>query len=399
MPLAVTSLFWITLCAAAAPLLARLVPRRLLPEVVVLLVAGTIIGPHVLGLAGSDQAIEMLHEFGLGMLFLLAGYEIEPSELAGRAGRRALVTWLVCFVLAFAAIGLVGLSREISAVAAVAIALTSTTLGTLLPILRDSGELGGRFGAAVLRHGAYGELGPIIAMALLLSARGALESILVLVVFAAAVLLATVPSARLRRGPTWLGDVIREGSDTTSQTTVRLTVLLLVTLGYLAVAFELDVVLSSFAAGFVLRQALPGGDERLESKLDGLAFGLLIPTFFITSGMSIDPAAIAAAPMTLVGFVVLMVLVRGVPVYVATVTEQDPGSGRPVLDTRDSLRVGLYSATGLPIIVAVTAVAVSAGEMTAATASLLVAGGAVTVLLLPMAATLIARPERKPTTR
>lgn len=393
MPGAVASLFWIVLCAAAAPIVAGLVPRRLLPEVVVLLVAGVVIGPYVLGLAVVDEAIDMLRELGLGMLFLLAGYEIELRELTGRAGRRALVTWLACLALAFLMVTLVALTRTVSAEVAVAIALTSTSLGTLLPILRDSRAIGTRFGATVLRHGAYGELGPIVAMAVLLSTRGALASVLVLALFAALAVLATLPSAWVQRSESWLRRTISAGSETSAQTTVRLTLLLLVTLGMLAVAFELDVVLGAFAAGFILRRALPGGDERLESKLDGLAFGLLIPVFFVTSGMAIDPHAIASAPTTFVGFVLMIVLVRGLPVYLAVRTERDPGTKQPSVDGRDSLRVALYAATGLPIIVAVTSVAVSAGEMTGATASLLVAGGGVTVLLLPMTATLLARSE------
>ena len=165
------SLFWIALCAVVAPLLAGLVPRRLLPEVVLLLVFGVLIGPNVLGLATTDEAIGLLRELGLGMLFLLAGYELELKELTGRGGRRALTTWLICLALAFVAVWLVGLSGAVHAEVAVAIALTSTALGTLLPILKDAGMLGSPFGGAVLNHGAFGELGPVVAMAVLLSAR------------------------------------------------------------------------------------------------------------------------------------------------------------------------------------------------------------------------------------
>ena len=126
----------------------------------ILLVLGILIGPNALGLAETDEAINMLRELGLGMLFLLAGYEIELDELVGRGGRRALVTWLVCLGLALGVIGLAGLTEEIEAELAVAIAVTSTALGTLLPILKDSGLLGTRFGGTLMNHGAYGELGP-----------------------------------------------------------------------------------------------------------------------------------------------------------------------------------------------------------------------------------------------
>ena len=145
------SLFWIVLCAGVAPLLAGVVPRRLLPEVVLLLLFGVIIGPNVLDLADLDGGIEALQELGLGMLFLLAGYEIEVKELTGRGGRRAFVTWLICFALAFGLILLLDFLGVVSARSAVAIAMISTALGLLLPILKDGGGSGHGLNAAATR--------------------------------------------------------------------------------------------------------------------------------------------------------------------------------------------------------------------------------------------------------
>lgn len=383
------SLLWIAACAVIAPLIAGFVPRRLVPEVVVLLIAGVIIGPNGLGLATTDDAIGMLRELGLAMLFLLAGYEVEVEELAGRSGRRALVTWLVCFVAALALIFGIGLTQAISAETAVAIALCSTSLGTLLPILKDGRLLGTPLGRTVMNHGAYGEFGPIIAMAVLLGTGGAGEAIVAVILFAVLAAALTLPWTRVRRETSKVMQIIRAGSETTGQTTVRLTMLLLVGLCVLAEVFDLDVVLGAFAAGFVLRQAVPDGDQLLETKLNGLAFGLLIPVFFVTSGMAIDPSAVAANPMILIIFVLLIVVVRGLPVFVASVTDRDPATGARLFDRRDSTRIALFSATGLPIIVAVTTTAVSAGQMSAQNASILVTGGAVTVLALPLAATLL----------
>ncbi|GAB3082253.1 cation:proton antiporter [Intrasporangium mesophilum] len=384
---AATSLFWIALIAAVAPLLAGLVPRRLLPEVVVLLVLGVVIGPHVLGLATTSEGVDVLRQLGLGMLFLLAGYEIELKELTGRLGRRALVTWLVCIAVALGLTFVLQPEPTAHGNIAIAIALTSTALGTLLPILKDGGMLSTRLGATVMAHGAFGELGPVIAMALLLSSRGSLASIAVLVVFALAAVAITWLT-RMHRG-TEVHRRITAGAETTSQTTVRVVVLLLVGLMALAQAFDLDVVLAAFAAGFILRRALPEGDRALEHKLDGIAYGLLIPVFFVTSGMAIDPSAVAKHPWTLVVFVLLIVVVRGGAVFVASRRQRDEPAGPPTFGTRDAVRVGLYGATGLPIIVAVTSVAVDGGYLTSGAASLLVAGGAVTVLLLPMTAALL----------
>ncbi|EME19082.1 sodium/proton antiporter [Rhodococcus triatomae BKS 15-14] len=374
-----------------APLIAGLVTRRLVPEVVLLLVLGTIIGPYALDLAVTGSEIGLLRELGLGMLFLLAGYEIDTDELTGRGGRRALVTWVICLALAFAVIGLLGVTGAINAEIAVAIALTSTALGTLLPILKDSGMIATRIGRTVLNHGAIGELGPVVAMAVLLGSRGTIGSLIVLAGFAtAAVGVAFIP-ARLQREGSRLLTVIRLGSETTAQTTVRLTILLLVSLGALAALFEVDAILAAFAAGFILRRAFPGGDERLESKLDGLAFGLLIPVFFVTSGMAIDVSAVIASPGVLVTFVVLIVLVRGLPVFLAEKFDRGPDGLAPPPTIRERTQVALYSATALPLIVAVTGVAVDAGQMTTENASILVAAGAITVLALPTAASLIGR--------
>ena len=279
----------------ASPLLSALVPRRLVPETVLLLAFGVVIGPHALGIATMGEAVDAFRELGLGMLFLLAGYEIELKELTGRGGRRALVTWVCCFLLALGFVGLLGLSGLVTAEIAVAIALVSTALGVLLPILRDSAQLSTPFGATILNHGAFGELGPVIAMAVLLGTRGALKSILVLGVFAVLAVAVTYASTRVLPGSR-LHRLISAGQETTAQVTVRLVVLLLITLSILAAAFQFDVVLGAFAAGFILRRLIPEGHRSLEHKLDGLAFGLVIPVFFVTSGMGIDPAAVASDP-------------------------------------------------------------------------------------------------------
>ncbi|MEV0947222.1 cation:proton antiporter [Rhodococcus sp. NPDC049939] len=393
MPSIGASLFWIVASAVVAPLLAGLFPRKLVPEVVLLLLAGIIIGPHVLDIAVEGSEIGLLSDLGLGLLFLLAGYEINTAEITGRGGRRALVTWLASLALAFGLVWLLSLAGVTNAGTAVAIALTSTALGTLLPILRDAGALDSRLGKTVLNHGAFGELGPVIAMAVLLGSRGSLASIAVLGLFVvAAVLVAFIPD-RLRREGSRIAAIIRAGSETTSQTTVRLTVLLLVTLSVLAMWFGLDAILGAFAAGFILRRATAGGYEVLETKIDGLAFGFLIPIFFVTSGMAIDIEAIASEPGVLVAFVLLILVVRSGPVYVSGRFDRGPGGTDPPFTVRERTQLALYAGTGLPLIVAVTGVAVDSGTMTTAHASALVAAGAITVLLFPLGASLIGSPR------
>ncbi|WP_305092033.1 cation:proton antiporter [Prescottella sp. R16] len=388
-----TSLFWIVAAAAIAPLIAGSLRHKPIPEVVLLLVAGIVIGPYALDLAQVDSEIGMLRELGLGMLFLLAGYEIDRDELTGRGGRRALVTWLACLALAFAVVGALAAAGLVHSEIAVAIALTSTALGTLLPILKDRKLIGTPVGRAVLNHGAVGEIGPVVAMAILLGARGAVASLVVLAVFAVvAAVVAVLPTRILREGTALLA-VVRRGSDTTGQTSVRLVMLLLVALIAVAAVFDLDIILGAFAAGFILRRTVPDGDEQLEHKLDGLAFGLLVPIFFVTSGMAIEVSAVVGEPLVLLAFLALLVVVRGLPVFVASRTDRASG-----LDTGGQVQVALYATTGLPLIVAVTGVAVDAGQMSNATASILVAAGAITVLVLPLLANAIVSRDRRPRT-
>lgn len=391
----VTSFFWIVGCAVLAPLVAGLIPGKRIPEVVLLLVGGILIGPHALDWAVEGSEIEMLRELGLGMLFLLAGYEVKTSELVGREGRRAFYTWMCCLAIAFGATFALGATGLLTAESAVAIALCSTALGTLLPILRDNGLLDTRLGQTVLNHGAFGEVGPVIAMAVLLGTRGSIQSTVVLILFTIAAIAVGLVSDRILRQQTWLTKLVSAGAETTAQTTVRVTMFLLVGLMVLAYEFELDTVLGAFAAGFILRRLLPEGHESLEHKLDGIAFGFLIPIFFITSGMGIDIAAVFSKPGLLVVLVLLIIAVRGLPVFIATRWDRGQSGTEPPFSISERAQLGLYSATGLPLIVAVTGVAVAAGEMTEANASVLVTAGAVTVLALPFTASMIGARRRK----
>jgi Kef-type K+ transport system membrane component KefB len=98
---ALQSLFVVALVAALAPVIVGLVPRLRVPQVVVLIVGGVIVGPQVLNLA-EPQSIELLSNVGLGFLFLLAGYELELALFRQRAGKLAVISWVASALLAVA---------------------------------------------------------------------------------------------------------------------------------------------------------------------------------------------------------------------------------------------------------------------------------------------------------
>lgn len=384
------SVWWIVLAAVLAPVLA-LVTHRRVPDVVWLLVLGTAVGPQVLELAAMTESVVFLRELGLGFLFLLAGLEVDTADMRGRQGRQAAVTWLVCAALGFGA-GMLLLEGQVHVAVVLAIASTSTALGTLLPILKDSGAMGTPLGRATMIHGAYGEMLPVVAMSLLLSTRGTWQAAVVLVAFAAAAALVVVIPRRVYLLAPVLGQALGRASNTTMQTTLRITVLLLITLMLLTAVLELDVALGAFTAGILLNAVLkgtaPGVAREITHKVEIVGFSLLIPVFFVTSGMTIDVAAVAARWPLLLGFVVVILLVRGLPVVVR---EQWTATGSGLTTLRERAALGLYASTGLPLIVAVTQIAVSSEVITAELASVLVTGGAVTVLVMPYAAAQLAR--------
>lgn len=148
----------------------------------------------------------------------------------------------------------------------------------------------------------------------------------------------------------------------------------------LAFLFQLDVVLGAFAAGFILRFITPNGNHTLNLKLEGVGYGFLIPVFFVVSGASIDVKAVVANPALPITFIIMLLLVRAVPIFAATTLDHRVNP----LDPQDKLTVSLYCTTALPLIVAVTSLAVQDGTMHQTTASTLVAAGAVTVFLMPL---------------
>lgn len=382
------SLAVIALVAVACPIVAKLIPNKLIPETVFLLIAGALLGPNMANVIVLTDSVGLLSDLGLAFLFLLAGYEINPKSLTGSQGKRGLATWCVSIVLAFLVVRFTPFFSvsQIDGIALV-IALTTTALGTLMPILKERGLTGTRVGESILAYGTWGELCPVLAMALLLSTRAEWKTVLILLAFVAISVLAAVVPAKAKKAGHGLFRFLTENAEGTSQTMMRTVVLLLVGLVAVSAVFDLDIVLGAFAAGFVLRYIIPEGDHGLEKKLDGVAYGFLIPIFFVVSGAKIDLMAVFAQPGLLVGFILMLLLIRAVPIFVALTTGKDTRD----ISTHNRLTIALYCTTALPIIVAVTSVAVSAGAMSQDVASVLVAAGAVTVFLMPLLGTLTYR--------
>jgi Kef-type K+ transport system membrane component KefB len=369
--------------AALAPMAVALLPGPRIPQVVVLLAGGVLVGPEVLGWA-DRAAIDLLANVGLGFLFLLAGYELDLRLFRERPGRLAVVAWLVTVAIAAATVGALAAAGFVRAFVPVAIGLTTTALGTLLPILRDNDMLAGRFGRYLLAAGAVGELFPVVAIALFLGASNKFVALASLVaVGVLALVLSQAP--RLVRGNR-LERILREGEGATAQTTVRWTVALLLLLLLIAEEFGLDVVLGAFLAGIVLRRWSPGDVHALEGKLDAIGYGFFIPLFFVASGMTLDIRSIAEAPLRLLVFFALLLVVRGVPALFLYRRDLPPAQ---------RVQTMFLTATALPLLVALAEIGLRNGTMLRENAAALVGAGALSVLVFPMIAVAIHRRTAK----
>lgn len=386
MEYSISAMVLVPAIAVAAPLIVRGLGRWVaIPLVVFEIVLGLIVGPSVLGWVVPEEFMGMLAEFGLATLFFLAGNEIDFRAVRGRPLSRAAIGWIISLAAGISIAVL--FAPDLPAAGFIGIALTSTALGTLMPVLRDSGDLTTPFGLSVLAIGAVGEFGPLLAISLFLSGRSPLIAAVVLVVFAVVAGIAIWLAAK-GYGKR-MHAMITSTLHTSGQFAVRLVIFILLALVALSIVLDLDMLLGAFTAGVLYRLLLNGAPERdaeaIESKLEAVGYGFLVPVFFINTGITFDLEALFADGRTtamLPIFLLLMLVVRGIPSMLAA----PAGSSR-----RDLAATALFGATGLPIIVAVTAIGVDAGDLSSGTAAALVGAGMLSVLLFPLIALLVRR--------
>ena len=347
------------------------------PVVVVELALGVLIGPQLLDFAEVNSFTEFFSDLGLGMLFFFAGYEIDIQRIRGEPLRLGVAGWILSLVLAYSLGGILAAFGIVVSLVYVGSALATTAIGTLIPVLSDTGELKTDFGRYLLAAGAVGEFGPILLLTLVLSTQGAIHNALILTAFVALSVGVAVLAVRSSGRTVPMLERTLEGS---SQLGVRWIVVLVFALALLASDLGLDLLLGGFAAGMITRQTLRAREVPFfDSKLTAVAFGFFIPFFFVVSGMRLDVDALFAsvggvAKMGI--FFLLFLVVRGVPAMLLY---------RRVLPLReDRQALALFTATQLPLVVAITTVAVDGGHMHSSTAAALVGAGALSTLAGPL---------------
>jgi Kef-type K+ transport system membrane component KefB len=365
--------------AFAAPFVLGLFPRVLLPSVVLEIVAGIVIGPSVLGIVELDETISVISVLGLAFLLFLAGLEIEFDRIRGEALRLTLIGFAVSFAIAVLVALILKATGLIETPLLVAIILCATSLGVLIPVLKDAGEISSTFGQLVVAAGTIADFGAVILLSVFFSGEGGIGSTLLLIgglVLLGAVVLIAVKGAERSR-------LIRQDlmrlQDTTAQIRVRGAVVLLVGFAAIAEGLGLETILGAFMAGAIL--SLLDRDEQVthpdfRRKLEAVGFGIFIPVFFVASGVSYDLDALLSSASNVIMvpiFLVALLLVRGIPALVY----------RGLLGTRRMAIAGLMQATSLPFIVAAVAIGEDLNLIDPAEGAALIGAGLLSVLLFP----------------
>jgi Kef-type K+ transport system membrane component KefB len=388
-----TDLVFVVLVALAAPILVDLLPRIRLPSVVVELAAGIVIGPSVLDWVGLDRPLQLLSSLGLAFLLFLAGLEIDLDRLRGPLARLAGRAFLVSMALA-GIVGLVlhGLGAE-GGPLFLAVVLLSTSLGVIVPVLKDEDEVGTDFGQLVMVAGSLAEFGSLVLLTLLFSTGDSASSpevrVVLLIAFAGAVTIAGVAITRTWRSP-WLASALNRLDDTSAQLRVRAAIVVLVVFVTLAAHLGVEAILGAFVAGALLRAADADRDStQFDTKLEAIGFGFLVPIFFVASGIRFDLDALLGSASALVWvacFLVGLLVVRALPCVLY----------RARLGDRRAAVCGVLQATSLSFPVVAAHIGLEIGQLDAETGAALVAAGLLSVVLFPAVA-LALRPWSAPT--
>ena len=373
------SLLIVGVVAVAVPLLLGLVPAVKVPAVVLEILGGILVGPTVLGWVHLDVAVRVVSDLGLGFLLFLAGFEIDLRRFDRRililVSRAFVVSAMLALLVAYG----LQLGGQIRDGLLVGITLMATSLGVLVPILKDADQTETSFGRLIMAAGSLAELAPLVLLSVFFSASSKNPSVDLglLAGFVAFTAVVIVVTQRIREwGP--MRAVVHRLENTSSQLRVRLAITFALAFGVVAEHFGLATILGAFLAGVIVRRTdeTPASQEEFQGKLEAIGFGFLIPVFFVSTGVGLDIAALFHSSRAIIlvpVFLVALLVVRGLPalLYVRVV-------GR----TR-AIAAGFMQGTSLTFIVVATTIGVQTGHQRASTAAALVVAGLLSVIIYP----------------
>ena len=303
--------------AVLAPLLGQTRVGGRVPVAVLEVVLGVVAGPHILALVEFDSFLSSMKFIGTGALLFMAGMEIDFAQIRGRPLALASAGWVGSLLLALVAVGVLHVIPGVQAPMMVALALTTTGLGVLLPILRDGGQLETQFGRMVMAAGTVGEIGPIVAVSLVLSEKySSWQSFGFLLAFLALVVVVGVVGVTARY-PKLLG-MLSRAMHSSTQLPVRLALFVMFVLLVISEEFGFEGIFGAFAAGMVVGLATRDeASKPFREKIDAICFGWFTPFFFIGTGIQYNLGALVhsfAGLLVMFSLLVLFLLVRGLPV-------------------------------------------------------------------------------------
>ena len=377
-----SSLLIIGAVAVAVPLLLGLVPVVKVPAVVLEILGGILVGPTVLGWVHLDVAVRVISDLGLGFLLFLAGFEIDlrlfDRRVFSLVGRAFVLSAMLALLTAY----VLQLGGQVKDGLLVGITLMATSLGVLVPILKDAGQTETGFGRLIMAAGSLAELAPLVLLSVFFSASSMnpavdLGLLAGFVAFTAAVVVVT----QRVRGWDPLRAAVQRLENTSSQLRVRLAITFALAFSVAAEHFGLATILGAFLAGIIVRRTdqTPASQQEFQGKLEAIGFGFLIPVFFVSTGVGLDIASLFRSTRAIVlvpVFLVALLLVRGLPalLYVRVV-------GR----TR-AIAAGFMQGTSLTFIVVATTIGIQTGHQRPSTAAALVVAGLLSVVIYPPAA-------------
>ena len=378
--MSLASVALVSLLAFLSPLIVRLT-RLPVPDIVVQILLGIIVGPQVLGWARVDGPVRVLSLIGLSFLLFLAGLELDFDRLRGRTLPTVAIAFVLSFALALVLGGILGAAGLVKSPLLIAVILSATSVGIVIPILSDAGELDTALGRLVVAGGSLAEVIPVVLLSLLFSAQGSDlgAQITLLAAFGALVAAAALLIFGLERWH-WIGRTLLALQDTTAEIRVRAAVALLMGFAALATGFGLEAILGSFLAGAtisLLDRDRAMTHQQFRIKLQAVGFGVLIPFFFISTGMSLDVRSFITSPGTLARvpvFLAALLIARALPALLY----------RPLLTSRRQVvTAGLLQSTSLSIPIVGGTIGVSLGLISPENYVALVAAGLVSVIAFP----------------
>jgi len=385
--ISLVNLLGVLAIAFVAPLALGFAPGLKVPAVVLEILLGVVLGPSVLGWLEPDLAVRTVALLGLAMLLFLAGLEVDIRNLSGGLLPIAALGYAVSLALGVGA----GLGLQAAGwlddPLLVAVALSATSLGLVVAVLKDAGLLETELSKTVVAAASFADFAAVLLLSVLFSAdsgsgSGRIAGFLVFATAVVAVAFSVSATGRRMR----VSEVIIRLQDTTAEIRVRAAMLLMVALAVVAEEIGLESILGAFLAGAAVaaidRDA--STHPQFRTKLDAVGYGFLVPVFFISSGLQLDVSGLIDSPgqlLRLPVYVAALLMVRGVPAGLFL-----RRLGRPA-----TVSAALLQATSLPFIVAATQIGVITGRIPTETATALVCAGLVSVLVFPALALVSAK--------